>query len=104
MDEVSQRPPVEQLAVAAGIVNDAEQHLPALRGERALLAWSLTCFERVSGLQRAGYWQPDTFFRERALALGVAADVLTVRRGSAPSGRSAGHPAGQEHAKRQLGN
>jgi hypothetical protein len=68
----------DRLSVAADIVNQAEEDLATLRARRAILAWSLTCYENISGLQRAGHWQPDEFYAARARALAPTAELAAM--------------------------
>lgn len=67
----------ERLRLVAGLLDDCDSMIDSLRGQRAEIAWSLTCFDAAArqGLQRAGHWQPDEFFAARTEALAPAAEV-----------------------------
>ncbi|GLY30738.1 hypothetical protein [Kineosporia sp. NBRC 101731] len=69
-----------RLKLAAGLVDEADTRLTALKQERANLAWALVCFDPGArrGLQKAGHWQPDEFFAARTQALAPPGELKAM--------------------------
>ncbi|GAA3615346.1 hypothetical protein GCM10022223_34540 [Kineosporia mesophila] len=69
-----------RLKLAAGLVDEAEARLAALKPERADLAWALVCFDPGArrGLQKAGRWRPDEFFAARTQALAPPGELKVM--------------------------